>query len=186
MDAPPPPPRDLPPPKPPVAIPQAPPAYAYSDSPYQVAPSATSQLPYADFWIRFAAFVIDNVILSIALVVFEVVIGIVAGILLRVEGNVTGPPQSFFTLLTIILYLLSILYFIYYWGMGSTLGMRRFGIEIVDANTGQPIEFGRSTIRYVGYVISILVCYIGLIWAAFDPKKQGWHDKLANSVVIRP
>ena len=186
MDAPAPPPPDLPPPKPPMAIPQAPPAYADSDSPYRVAPSAPSQVPYAGFWIRFAAFVIDNVILSIALVVFEVVIGIVAGILLRVAGNVNGPSQSFFNLFTIILYLLSILYYIYYWGTGSTPGMRRFGIKIVDANTGQPIGFGRSTIRYAGYVISILVCYIGLIWAAFDPKKQGWHDKLANSVVIRP
>ena len=182
----PPPPPDLPPPKPPIAIPQAPPGYAYSASPYQVAPSQPAQPAYSGIWIRFAAYLIDSVILWIALVVFEVVIAIVAAILLRASGNVDGPPQSFFTLFTIILYLISILYFIYFWGMGSTPGMRRFGLEIVDANTGQPIGFGRATIRYLGFVVSILACYIGLIWAAFDSQKQGWHDKLANSVVIRP
>ena len=37
----------------------------------------------------------------------------------------------------------------------------------------------------VGYVVSSMVCYIGLIWAAFDPRKQGWHDKIAGTVVTR-
>jgi len=55
----------------------------------------------------------------------------------------------------------------------------------VDATTGAPIGFGRAALRYVGFVVSILVCYIGLIWAAFDPRKQGWHDKVARTVVIR-
>jgi len=39
--------------------------------------------------------------------------------------------------------------------------------------------------RYLGYIVSVIPCYIGLIWAAFDPKKQGWHDKIANSVVVQ-
>jgi uncharacterized RDD family membrane protein YckC len=44
---------------------------------------------------------------------------------------------------------------------------------------------GRAALRYVGYVISTLVCYIGLIWAAFDSRKQGWHDKIASTVVVQ-
>jgi uncharacterized RDD family membrane protein YckC len=39
-------------------------------------------------------------------------------------------------------------------------------------------------LRYLGFTVAGLVCYLGLIWAAFDDRKQGWHDKLANTVVI--
>ncbi len=43
----------------------------------------------------------------------------------------------------------------------------------------------QSIIRYIGYIPSILVFCIGLFWVAFDPKKQGWHDKMAKTVVVR-
>jgi uncharacterized RDD family membrane protein YckC len=31
----------------------------------------------------------------------------------------------------------------------------------------------------------MLPLFIGLIWVAFDKKKQSWHDKLAGTVVVR-
>jgi uncharacterized RDD family membrane protein YckC len=40
-------------------------------------------------------------------------------------------------------------------------------------------------LRYVGFVISIIPLAIGLIWAGFDPRKQGWHDKIAGTYVVR-
>jgi uncharacterized RDD family membrane protein YckC len=68
--------------------------------------------------------------------------------------------------------------------MGQTPGMRLFGLQVLDSTTATPIGFGRAALRLLGYVASTLACYIGLIWAAFDPRKQGWHDKLANTVVV--
>ena len=40
--------------------------------------------------------------------------------------------------------------------------------------------------RYLGYYVSIIPLFLGLIAVAFDPRKQGWHDKLAGTVVVRP
>ncbi|MGZ8994756.1 MAG: RDD family protein, partial [Burkholderiaceae bacterium] len=45
---------------------------------------------------------------------------------------------------------------------------------------------GQSIGRYFGYYVSTIPLLIGLIWVAFDSRKQGWHDKLAGTVVVRP
>jgi uncharacterized RDD family membrane protein YckC len=59
------------------------------------------------------------------------------------------------------------------------------GLRVVDATTGQPISFGKAAIRWLGLFISFLVCLIGVIWVAFDARKQGWMDKIAGTVVVR-
>jgi uncharacterized RDD family membrane protein YckC len=58
-------------------------------------------------------------------------------------------------------------------------------MRVVDATSGTPIGIGRSIVRLVGFIISSVVIYIGLMWAGWDPRKQGWHDKMASSVVVR-
>ena len=190
QNPPPPPPADLqPPPPPPGSIPPpgvlAPPASA--PPPALGGLGYNPGIPYAGFWIRFAAVVIDGVIVFVATVVVEIVLAIFIGLLARVTGSALdvsqGGPLTYLTYL--VSSTISIGYFIYYWGMGSTRGMRFFRLAVVDAQTGLPIGFGRAAIRYLGYVVSVIPCYIGLIWAAFDPKKQGWHDKIANSVVVQ-
>ncbi|MCF4372590.1 RDD family protein, partial [Acinetobacter baumannii] len=55
----------------------------------------------------------------------------------------------------------------------------------LNEKTGNKLTFIQSLIRYIGYIPSILVFCIGLIWVAFDAKKQGWHDKMAKTVVVR-
>ncbi len=194
QNPPPPPPDDLPPPPPPpgsIPPPQPPPGV--------LAPPASAPPPalgglgynpgilYAGFWIRFVAVIIDGVIVLVVTVVVEIVLGIIIGLLANVTGSTLdvsqGGPLTYLSYL--VSFTISIGYFVYYWGMGSTRGMRFFRLAVVDAQTGQPIGFGRAAMRYLGYVISVIACYIGLIWAAFDPKKQGWHDKIANSIVIQ-
>jgi uncharacterized RDD family membrane protein YckC len=144
-------------------------------------------IPYAGFWIRFGAVIIDSIIVTVAVFVVSIVAGILIGILYRFAGS--GDITSAQGPLTILSYLIAIVisvgYFVYGWALGSTRGMRFFRLAVVDADTGQPIGFGRAGFRYVGYILSVLPCYIGLIWAAFDSRKQGWHDKLANSVVVQ-
>jgi uncharacterized RDD family membrane protein YckC len=144
-------------------------------------------IPYAGFWIRFVAVIVDGVIVFVLTLVASIVLGIIIGILARVSGSALdlspGGPLTWLDYL--VSFTISIGYFVYGWGMGSTRGQRFFRLAVVDAETGQPIGFGRAAMRYLGYVVSVLPCYIGLIWAAFDPKKQGWHDKIANSVVIQ-
>jgi uncharacterized RDD family membrane protein YckC len=67
----------------------------------------------------------------------------------------------------------------------ATPGKMALSMRVVDAETGNTLTLGQSIGRYLGYFVSIIPFGLGLIWVAFDPRKQGWHDKLAGTVVIR-
>ena len=67
----------------------------------------------------------------------------------------------------------------------ATPGKMAIGARIVDARTGARPGNGQLVGRYFAYYVSILPLMIGFVWVAFDPRKQGWHDKLANTVVVR-
>ena len=56
--------------------------------------------------------------------------------------------------------------------------------HIVDVKTLQKPSTGQCVGRYFGYYVSILALFFGFIWIGFDKRKQGWHDKLAGTVVI--
>lgn len=58
--------------------------------------------------------------------------------------------------------------------------------KIVDARTGAKISVGQAIVRYLGYLVALLALGLGIFWVAFDRRKQGWHDKLARTVVVRP
>jgi uncharacterized RDD family membrane protein YckC len=63
--------------------------------------------------------------------------------------------------------------------------MRLFHLRVADAQTGAPIGIGRAVVRWLMSLVNTWACYIGWIWVAFDSRKQGWHDKVANSVVLQ-
>jgi uncharacterized RDD family membrane protein YckC len=67
----------------------------------------------------------------------------------------------------------------------ATPGKMVFKVKVVDAKSGGPLTLGQSLIRYLGYYVSTIPLGLGLIWVGIDAKKQGWHDKLAGTVVIR-
>ncbi len=67
----------------------------------------------------------------------------------------------------------------------ATPGKMALSLRIVDATTGNPLSVCQSIGRYLGYYVSMIPLFIGIIWVAFDSRKQGWHDKLASTVVIR-
>jgi uncharacterized RDD family membrane protein YckC len=78
-------------------------------------------------------------------------------------------------------------YFVGLWAWrGQTIGMMPFKLRVVRADDGGHVDLGQSLLRYVGFIISFAVILIGLIWAAFDCRKQGWHDKIVGTVVVRP
>ena len=147
------------------------------------------QVRYGGFWIRFVAVFIDGIIVSIPGIILGVIVGVAYGVASGVTGNNNATANGAFTgvqlLIDLLDFALTVGYFVYFWGTGSTLGMRLFHLRVADATTGLPIGFGRAALRYVGYILSIIVCYIGLIWAAFDSRKQGWHDKIASTVVLQ-
>lgn len=68
----------------------------------------------------------------------------------------------------------------------ATPGKMVISARIVDARTGGKPGTGQLIGRYLGYYVSIIPLLLGLVWVAFDARKQGWHDKLAGTVVVRP
>ena len=173
---PPPPPGSLPPP----AWQAPPPAYAaYSPEPQFV-------VRYAGFWIRVAAYLIDWVILSVAWFLLSIAFVIIAVIL---NPNVVSDSQSSAVNLTSNLasLLVTFAYFAGLWTLnGCTYGQRWLGMRVVDAATFQPPRPAQAALRWLGLWLSFLALFIGVIWVAFDPRKQGWMDKLAGTVVVRP
>jgi uncharacterized RDD family membrane protein YckC len=70
-------------------------------------------------------------------------------------------------------------------GLPAGTGDRGIGAKVVDAKTlGKPSN-GQFIGRYLCYYVSSLLLGLGFIWVGFDSRKQGWHDKLAGTVVIR-
>ena len=67
----------------------------------------------------------------------------------------------------------------------ATPGKMITKLVIVDAKTGGKPTTGQFLLRYLGYYVSTVPLGLGLIWVAFDQRKQGWHDKIAGTLVVR-
>lgn len=134
---------------------------------------------YAGFWVRFLAFVLDAIVLGI----------IAAALTPFVGSQVTVTGSTFTVNYTANAYstLIGLVYFIGFWAWrGQTVGMMPFNMRVVGVADGKKIDVVRGLLRYVGYLLSAIPLLLGFIWAAFDARKQGWHDKIAGTVVIRP
>ncbi|MCV6638184.1 RDD family protein [Candidatus Albibeggiatoa sp. nov. NOAA] len=86
-----------------------------------------------------------------------------------------------FLLNDVLPFLLTLFFWIRY---GATPGKIVADCEIVHATTGKPITLGQAVLRYLAYLISALPLGLGFLWILWDKRKQGWHDKIANTVVI--
>ncbi len=130
---------------------------------------------YAGFWIRVAATLIDTVLMMIV----ALPVGFVFGMLGLVNPDNTAPFEMFINIVVIAFYIFA---WVKYAG---TPGKRILKLKILDADTGENLTVGKAILRYIGYILSSLALLLGLIWVAFDSRKQGWHDKIANSVVVK-
>jgi len=139
-----------------------------------------SEVEYAGFWIRTGAALIDTVL--IIAISFPLLIALYGWAYF--DGQKTGFLAG--TGDFVITWLLPAAASIVFWlTRQATPGKMLLSARVVDARTGNTLTVGQSIGRYLGYFVSTLPFGLGLIWVAFDPRKQGWHDKLAGTVVIR-
>ena len=137
-----------------------------------------SNLEYAGFWVRVAATLIDS--LLIVIVTFPLLISIYGWKYFDSQKMLAGPADF------LISWVFPTVAVIWFWTQRqATPGKAALSLRVVDAGTGQALSLGQGIKRYVGYIISSLPLCLGLIWIGIDRKKQGWHDKLANTVVVR-
>ncbi len=147
---------------------------------------------YGGFWRRLFAFFIDEVILYFASLILFMISLLALGLKDDMMGSVLsslGEPEhgiGLFALLYIATSLLAgMIYFTGFHGkMGRTPGKMLFGLRVIQAS-GDPITPGIAFLRWVGYLISGPLFCLGFLWIAFDGRKQGWHDKIAATLVIR-
>jgi len=149
---------------------------------------------FAGFWRRLVAFMIDSTMVTIIFVVLCVIAGL-AFFFGAMSTNNSAllndlvKPKGFSSVVFLILgfYIaINIAYFSYFHGTtGRTPGKMLLGLQVYCAD-GTEVSFGIAFLRAVGYLVSslLLTIPIGFIWAAFDKKKQAWHDKIAGTVVV--
>jgi uncharacterized RDD family membrane protein YckC len=147
---------------------------------------------FAGFWRRLVAYLIDNTIICIIFFVLFL-IGVMAFFIGAASGEESGwiadladPTRISAAMIFIWVFflLLTIAYFTYFHGAtGRTPGKMLLGLQVIGED-GTPIGFGAAFLRAVGYLVSGVILNLGFIWAAFDKRKQGWHDKIAGTVVI--
>ncbi len=135
------------------------------------------QTRYAGFEQRFAAVVIDRILLT----VFDFIPWLLLGF--------SDAPLNYLFALPALLLLRVLLSWLYEALMISsprraTVGKITLGIEVVDLE-GKRLSFARASGRHFAKYISSLVLMIGYLVQPFTPKKQALHDMLADTVVIR-
>jgi uncharacterized RDD family membrane protein YckC len=140
---------------------------------------------YAGFVTRLIGFVIDLLILAVVLALVKLVTDLLLGLFPLRELLGLGEPSS--TLLIIIAVVASLGIGLLYWLgswllIGQTPGQALVGVRVVMVN-GERISFWRALLRWLGYFVSAIL-FLGFLWVLVDDKRQGFHDKLAGTVVV--
>ena len=149
-----------------------------------VKPGPAPGLEYAGFWIRFVSYLIDVIPIGVAGALLSVATG--TGFHCTTFNSSRVCTAGTGSLGSWLGFLVLGTYWVLTWSLlGASLGQKALGLRVVNSANGQRIDIGKALLRYVGVVISIIPIALGLIWAAFDPRKQGWHDKIAASYVVR-
>ena len=139
----------------------------------------TEELEYVGFWPRVGAAAIDS--LLIVFITLPLLTAVYGREYWVTEAWVRGPAD---VLINWVLPAVAVVLFWVY--RQATPGKMAISARIVDAQTGAKPTTGQLVVRYLGYYVAMIPLFAGIIWVAFDPRKQGWHDKLAGTVVVRP
>lgn len=133
---------------------------------------------YAGFWIRCGAAFIDVIVL--------IIISVIPVFLIYGEAIVTEDKLIHGVWDLLLTYIIPIVGTIWFWlKYLGTPGKMATKLEIVDAETGNKMSTGQAIGRYFAYILSTIPFCLGFIWIGIDKHKQGWHDKLAGTVVVR-
>ena len=136
------------------------------------------KLEYVGFWARVWASLIDSVLVCI--IVYPLLTMIYGREYFSSTSLIKGPADL---LLQLVLPAVAII--VFWIARQATPGKMAIHAKIVDADTGAPMTRAQAIGRYLGYYVSILGFGLGFFSVGWDRRKQGWHDKLAGTVVVR-
>ncbi len=128
---------------------------------------------YAGLGSRFLAGLIDSII-------FSVVSGLINSVVNTSISNEWGIGINFVQLILVIVY-----FVIYQFYTGQTLGKKVMKIKVVDANGKKPTILTFLLRETIGKTVSIIILLFGYLMIFWDSKRQGLHDKIANTYVVK-
>jgi uncharacterized RDD family membrane protein YckC len=157
-------------------------------------PPQIRRVQQAGFVSRLAAFVLDIIIVTAGSVVFAALVSLILNFFgFSAQGlKADDPTRSLLVVLQFVIVALSGLavvvfipgYFVLFWVLvGATPGKQVLGLKIVRTRQ-QQLGWGRAIVRFIGYWISAIVFFLGFLWVLVDGRRQGWHDKLADTFVV--
>jgi len=132
----------------------------------------------AGFGLRYGAWMFDFLITLIAIMVFTFIVTAVS------HSSVVGSNKDLIIVsgLTVLLFILN--FVVLAGANGQSAGMRILGIHIARVD-GKPFRMKDAILRHlIGYPLSTVFLFLGFLWMLWDPRQQGWHDKLARTVVV--
>ena len=133
---------------------------------------------YAGFWIRSVASIIDSILLLFLIIPLMIGVSGMDSLMTEQADRAIG---GFFITWGIPAFVV-IVFWMY---RSATPGKMMVHVKIADAETGGDATTRQLIGRYVAYFVSTISLMLGFLWVAFDKRKQGWHDKLAGTVVIK-
>jgi uncharacterized RDD family membrane protein YckC len=131
---------------------------------------------------RALAAILDSVFIFFLSMILSTAAGVVGLVLGMYSPEATEISNRFVVATGL---LVSILYYLVAWtkGGGQTIGNFTFLMRIVSTD-GTPVSVFQAIVRYIGYYVSAFALSLGFLWAAYDKRRQGWHDKMARTYVI--
>lgn len=146
---------------------------------------------FGGFWRRLLAYGVDKIILHILSSILFL-IGILAmglgGISLQrvaLSGEIPRGMEVFLIVYWVTTVIVGLIYFTWFHGtIGQTPGKMLLCLRVIQVS-GEKMTPGLAFLRWVGYIVSSLPFWLGFLWIAFDGRKQGWHDKIAATLVVR-
>ena len=129
---------------------------------------------------RLSSFIVDLIVLSVIYIALIILSG--GDMWEAIVGSGVGEEFQHAHLL---MAAIGIGYYTYFFGKGETPGMRLVEIRLVRTDGVEPVGLRRGFLRWVGMEISGIVLLLGYIWILFDKKRQGWHDRIAGTYVVR-
>ena len=140
--------------------------------------SSLDDREYAGFWVRCLASLIDAVL---SLMIVTPILYLVYGKDYFLSDSMLQGPIDF-AINYLLVPLIVVLFWVY---QRVTPGKMLLGLEVVKADSDINLSFLNAVGRYLAYYLSAIVLFLGFITIAFDKRKQGWHDKLAGTVIVK-
>ena len=137
------------------------------------------QYEYASFWRRTGATLVDTALFLV--VTIPLLIAIYGGDFYHTKNGVYAGLAD-----VLLQWVFPVVATLLFWKFKqATPGKMAMSVIIVDAKTGERPTTGQLIGRYLAYFVSMLPLCLGFFWVVFDKRKQGWHDKLAGTAVVR-